>query len=578
MKILNNISIRFKVLVPIFMLACMLVVVTATSISSLSSVMKASTSISENYVVSIEQIGELSTAFQSLNRMVFASCTASDMATKKSVAAESEEKKAEIDAICAELETRLVQGEQTDNYQLFQANYQAYLDNFGKALEYSSGGQTQRAMALANGELTEKSNSITENLDTLRGLNKTALNKAVDSQKGIYQSARNLGIALLVVTIALAAASVVTCFAGIIHPMINMNRKLNVIVDSIKSGKGDLTQRVSNHGKDEIGQLAEGINTFIETLQSIMGKITENSLQLERIVTTVLGNVSTANDNSCDISSVMEQLSASMQEVSASVAGVNENTMNVDSNVGELANASEGLLSYATEMQQRASDLETIAVANKQNTSEIMNNILTKLERAIEDSKSVDRVNDLTDEVLSISSQTNLLALNASIEAARAGEAGKGFAVVADEIRLLADSSREAANNIQTINGMVVAAVKELVHSSDSLVKYINENVLPDYDSFVASGKQYNEDAVHVNDIVGKFNNMSSELKNLVKNITEAVNGISAAVAESANGITTAAVNTNDLVKDITEISTEMESNSAIAGELKREADRFVNL
>lgn len=79
------------------------------------------------------------------------------------------------------------------------------------------------------------------------------------------------------------------------------------------------------------------------------------------------------------------------------------------------------------------------------------------MQQAIENSRSVEEVNALTDEILNISSQTNLLALNASIEAARAGEAGKGFAVVADEIRVLADSSRETAGNIQQINAKVVA-------------------------------------------------------------------------------------------------------------------------
>ena len=75
-----------------------------------------------------------------------------------------------------------------------------------------------------------------------------------------------------------------------------------------------------------------------------------------------------------------------------------------------------------------------------------------------ENSKSVDHVNELTDEILNISSQTNLLALNASIEAARAGDVGRSFSVVADEIRLLADSSRETANKIQNINSVVISA------------------------------------------------------------------------------------------------------------------------
>jgi len=233
---------------------------------------------------------------------------------------------------------------------------------------------------------------------------------------------------------------------------------------------------------------------------------------------------------------------------------------------------------YAVGMQERAENLEHNAVENKQDTSNIVNGIIDKLQQAIEDSKSVDRVNDLTDEILSISNQTNLLSLNASIEAARAGEAGRGFAVVADEISQLANSSRVAANNIQTINNMVVKAVNELIESANSIVKYINTNILPDYENFVKAGKQYNDDAVHVNEIVSRFNDMSVNLNQLISNITDSINGITVSVNESTKGVSNAAMNTSDLVKDIDEIADAMKDNKQVAGSLTDEADRFVNL
>ncbi|MDE5825342.1 MAG: methyl-accepting chemotaxis protein, partial [Lachnospiraceae bacterium] len=262
----------------------------------------------------------------------------------------------------------------------------------------------------------------------------------------------------------------------------------------------------------------------------------------------------------------------------ATASNVNSMAGDVDENVNELADASGNLQDYANEMEKRASELESKAVSNKNNTSSVIEEILDSLKKAMEDSRSVDRVNDLTNEILSISSQTNLLALNASIEAARAGEAGKGFAVVADEIRQLADSSRETASNIQNINNMVTAAVHELVRNSDEIVKYINETILPDYDGFVQSGIQYREDAVHVNEIVTRFNDMSGGLRTIVAEITESIRGISLAIDESANAVTMAAMNTNDLVEGIAQISKQMEDNSSVSIQLRQESDRFVKL
>ena len=131
--------------------------------------------------------------------------------------------------------------------------------------------------------------------------------------------------------------------------------------------------------------------------------------------------------------------------------------------------------------------------------------IIESLKSAIEESTSVRHVNELTEEILSVSSQTNLLALNASIEAARAGEAGKGFAVVADEIRKLADSTRETANNIQSINAQVTDAVEKLSDSANQLVTYIDDTIMPDYDSFVKTGEQYRGECERNRKCCGKY-------------------------------------------------------------------------
>ena len=194
---------------------------------------------------------------------------------------------------------------------------------------------------------------------------------------------------------------------------------------------------------------------------------------------------------------------------------------------------------------------------------------MSVLNRAIEDSKSVDQVNSLTNEILSISSQTNLLALNASIEAARAGEAGKGFAVVAEEIRQLADSSRDTANRIQEINVVVTQAVHNLAGNANNLVGYLNESILPEFENFVESGAQYRENATYIEGVMDEFTEKTDALKKAMDEIATSINTITNAIDEGAEGVNGAAESTQVLVVDMEKISNRMNVNEKIAGVLQ---------
>lgn len=574
---LKNLSIRLKILIPVAVLGILMLILGIVSFNSTNRIMKTSENITGNYVVRIEQIEDVTIAYQMLRRVAFAHIVEEDLKDKQSLEKEADELKAEITELCSQYEQGL-SAEEEEAFAKFKKDYESYLIIFDKILDHSSKRQKAEASQLASNDLREAGVALTEELDKLIEVNKDAMANAVSLLSKVYGSVTRTTIILIVCSVLVLLFVVWVCWTWVCKRLININAQLRDVIATIEAGEGDLTKRVQCFCTDEIGTLAAGINTFIETLQGIMGHINVSSDQLGTIVNLVSDKVSTANNNSYDISAVMEELSASMETISSTITDIKENVGVVDDNIIELSDASQGLYDYAAGMQERAEHLEKNAVDNKQNTSDIINAIIDKLKRAIESSKSVDRVNDLTDEILSISGQTNLLSLNASIEAARAGEAGRGFAVVADEISQLASSSREAANNIQTINNMVIEAVNELIDSADSIVKYINDNILPDYEGFVNAGKQYNEDAVHVNDIVTRFNDMSVNLKQLMGNITDSINGINTAVGESARGATNVAMNTSNLVKDISEIAEAMDDNREVAGTLTDEADRFINL
>ena len=382
----------------------------------------------------------------------------------------------------------------------------------------------------------------------------------------------------IVFTILIFVIVVLVSVHLIVTPVKKSSKELGDMVDEVNNAAADLTKRISVNQKDEIGSLVEGVNTFIEALQNVIAGIRDSSVHLNSAFAAVTDSVTSVNGNATDISAVMEELSATMEEVSATLANVNERVERAGQGMDRISEQSEHILHYVSEMQDRATKLENTAVTNKDTTSTMIQEILSTLQQAIENSKSVEEVNALTDEILNISSQTNLLALNASIEAARAGEAGKGFAVVADEIRVLADSSRETAGNIQQINAKVVTAVEELVKNSENIVTYINENVLKDYDGFVDSGHKYRADADYINEVMTSFTDSVDHLRQTRNEVVENVNDVSSAVEQGAEGVANAAENTTQLVGEMETIMKEIDDSNQNISDLSTQTKRFINV
>ena len=590
---IRNISIKIKSILPIGLLVILLFISSAVGIVNINNMMKAGKDISEKYSINMIQMLQLSANFETIQKTLYAHCLTEDSLEKtklteeyRRLAESNKQIMSELSGILKECEAEAVDSEMEslqmmvmiDTFHKFESDYTTFISVYDKTINLSNEGKREEAEKMANSTISQIGDRMTEEITNMVAANKASMENAVKVQENTYSRSLMTAAVIVIAGVLVAILAIVVTIIGILVPLGKTNRQLNRIIRDIQQGQGDLTERVTDAGKDEISQLAKGINLFIETLQGIMKRIVDNSNRLDTIVCDVKKSVATANKSSDDISTVMSDLSAFMEEVSASTSDVNKNAADVDQEIKELAVASESLLAYAEKMQERAVELESTAVENKQNAGLVINDILGTLRKAIEDSKSIHRVNELTDEILSISGKTNLLALNASIEAARAGNAGRGFAVVADEIRMLADSSRQTANNIQEINAAVNSAVNDLIKSADEMVRYINESILPDYDGFVTSGKQYSADATHVNETISRFYTMASELKGLVQGISKAIKDVTDAIDDSTKDLSAVALNTNHLAQNISKISEEMVNNSQVAGDLMTEANVFVKL
>ncbi len=233
---------------------------------------------------------------------------------------------------------------------------------------------------------------------------------------------------------------------------------------------------------------------------------------------------------------------------------------------------------YSVEMKKRANTMEHSAQMNMETIDTKVTEMLTILNKAIENSHSVSQVNILAKDILEIATNTDLIAINASIEAARAGKAGAGFAVVAHEIRALADSCGETATHIQEINKNVTDAVSNLSESVQSLVDYLNQSILIEFRNFVASGQQYREDAAYIETAMAKFNQRSDHLRNSINEIAFSIENITKALDEGVVGISGVADSSKSMVGNMTDIANRMDTNKEIVEELKKQTEMFANL
>lgn len=383
---------------------------------------------------------------------------------------------------------------------------------------------------------------------------------------------------VLAVYLLLIAVVVTVALRTIVKPAKNASGHLKHIIEKIDQNEGDLTERIPVKTNDEVGQLVRGVNGFIEHLQGIMQRIQTESANMIAAVDSTMNNVNESNSNAENVSATMEELAASMEEVSATldeIAGGSREMVNAVQAMNHEADEGAGLVQ---EIKKRAEQINRSTLESKSAADNMVNEIRGLVAEAVNESRNVEQINALTGDILEISSQTNLLALNASIEAARAGEAGKGFAVVADEIRVLADNSRDTANNIQNISQLVTNAVEKLSKNAEEMLQFIDKKVLKDYDAFVDVAGQYHDDADSVNEMLNSFAQSMADIEETVKTMNEGITGISATVDDSARGVANAAENTGLLVDAIAQIQEETQQNRNISDQLSREVKKFKNV
>jgi len=573
----KKLSTKLIILIPVFILGIFSIISNMMSVSNIRNVNRSAVQISEVSLKNVSSLAEIQRQTQDMHNLGLSHIIAVDL---DSMIRLVEKIRSQEDALEKDLESYkiYVTPDTKKEYNDIKKNYEELKYECANVMAFSAAGKSEDAYELANGKISKCADAIESDIESIKKI----VNQDADAQRqkltSAYHSSIGTSIVTILISIAALFSAMVAVLRWVIHPLANTNREMNEIISEIDNRQGDLTRRVTITNNKEVASVGGGINAFMAKLQEIFRMISSNSRDLEGVVNEVRESVQTSNGSVSDLSALTEELSATMQDISDNASRINENTESVAGEVKSIAEKTIEINQYTKEMKEHAEAMEHAARENMDTTGAKVNDIVSVLSQAIEDSNSVNQVDNLTNDILNIASQTNLLALNASIEAARAGDAGKGFAVVASEISQLAAASQEAANNIQSINAIVITAVHNLADNANGLVEYMNEKILPEFQKFVESGGAYHDKATFIESVMADFEAKTDSLQNSMDEIANSVNTISHAIEEGVSGVVSAADSTQVLVSDMDKISKKMDENFAIAEGLKKETSVFTKL
>ncbi len=342
-----------------------------------------------------------------------------------------------------------------------------------------------------------------------------------------------------------------------LKPIKEITDELNHIVSTIKNQDGDLTLRISNNSKDEIGQLAQGINMLMETLESIIPDIKVSATDLNSQSETLVTITTQITDNVDGISKAISEIATGATQQAHDIQSATESVDRMGTALEEVEEASANLSHTADQMKNMSSSSNESMRGLAETTERMINGIDQISDRINSTEDIVKLINQKVDAINEIASQTNLLSLNASIEAARAGEMGKGFAVVAEEIGKLAITSADSANDIKSEMAKLLNSSKESVEASEE-IKKLTVSQKESLEETIASTRKTLDS---INETIGYITTMndkisaSTEARGVIIGVMESLSAISEENAASSQETSAATEEMNSTISSLKDSS-----------------------
>lgn len=375
---------------------------------------------------------------------------------------------------------------------------------------------------------------------------------------------------ILISCIFLLIGLVVAYFIGksISRPITFLSNECNIM------SNGDFSRTIEEQytkRHDEIGDLARSFNNINVKVSQIIRNVIEEANSVGKAIKNIDENMSSLTHEINFMSNIISKLSLKMDESSAATEEMSTTSSEIEGAIDFIANEVQYSAETAGEVSNRAEKLKATAIDSQRRAQEIQQDVAVKLRKAIEQSKAVERIQILSDAILTISSETNLLALNAAIEASRAGNEGSGFTVVAGEIKKLAESSKQAVNEIKGVTDLIMESVQILSESAEQVLGFLEDRVVKDYDMLAVTGEQYNNDAQLLNEMVTNLSATTEELYASIQSMAKAINDIAVASEEGAS-------ETSDLANEADIIVDRTSEVLKKTNDVNKSADRLLEL
>lgn len=327
--------------------------------------------------------------------------------------------------------------------------------------------------------------------------------------------------------------------------------------------------------KDEVSEISYLIDEMKEGFVTVIRQTKDESEAIHVKMKDANSKVSSISSNIMEISAAMEETGANVDTQTNSIRQIEHTCKEAAEVIDSLAKDAGEMAVKAKEVMERVDGIVPELVNGKNNAVKVAKDSRKRLQEAIEGTKVIEKIAEVSSAIQGIASQTNLLALNASIEAARAGEAGKGFAVVAEEIKKLSEDTTEEIRKVNELTLKVLDSVRELSDESDRVLVFIDGTVMQDYDKLQTLAEDYREDAGYYAGASSKVGAGAEEIRASIQNINTVFGDISVAQEELSRTVGSVNENLQQITYSSENVSQETNGVLESIGTLQRTMSKF---